>query len=70
MQLRQPLYILMDLGPVNNRPVYSRPLDEASEIQIEIGNIQELKSSVCQSENPFNGILDDEYISKVLNKDY
>ena len=35
MQLRQPLYILMDLGPVNNRPVYSRPLEEASEIHIE-----------------------------------
>ena len=29
-----------------------------------------LYSSVCQSENHFNGILDDEYISKVLNKDY
>ena len=35
-QLTQPLYILMDLGPVNNRPVYSRPFKEASEIQIEI----------------------------------
>ena len=52
MQLRQPLYILMDLGPVNNRPVYSRPLEEASEIHIEIGNIQELKFCMSIGDPP------------------